>query len=43
MIPISDWLPNALVGLTFTTLGVLKIYGFSKGLSVEAGNLLLAG
>jgi hypothetical protein len=32
MIALSDWLPPALVGVTFTTLGLLKIYGFKKGI-----------
>jgi hypothetical protein len=32
MIALSDWLPPAAVGATFTTLGVLKVYGFSKGI-----------
>ena len=29
---LSDWLPAVTVGLTFTTLGALKIYGFSRGI-----------
>jgi len=32
MIALADWLPHAAVGSTFTTLGVLKIYGLSKGI-----------
>lgn len=32
MIPFSDWFPLAAVGGTFTTLGLLKVYGFSKGI-----------
>ena len=31
MIPLPDWLPQALVGLTFTALGIMKIYGWRKG------------
>jgi hypothetical protein len=30
MIALSDWLPLAAVGGTFTTLGLLKVYGFRK-------------
>ncbi len=30
MIPLSEWLPPASVGLTFTTLGSLKVYGLSR-------------
>lgn len=29
---ISDWLPNALVGVTFVSLGLIKIYGWRKGI-----------
>jgi len=29
---LSDWLPPAAVGLTFTALGAFKIYGFSRGI-----------
>ena len=29
---LSDWLPPAWVGLTFTALGTFKIYGFSRGI-----------
>lgn len=32
MIPISDWLPLVCVGGTFTLLGLLKVYGLSKGI-----------
>jgi hypothetical protein len=32
MVSISDWLPNALVGVTFTTLGLAKVYGWRKGI-----------
>lgn len=32
MIAFSDWLPLAAVGGTFTTLGLLKVYGLSKGI-----------
>ena len=32
MPPLSDWLPSATIGVTFTVLGVLKIYGFSRGI-----------
>jgi hypothetical protein len=32
MPPLSEWLPNALVGITFTTLGLLKVYGWRRGI-----------
>jgi hypothetical protein len=32
MIHFSDWLPYAVVGVTFTTLALLKVYGFRKGI-----------
>jgi len=32
MIALSDWLPPAGVGGAFTTLGLLKVYGFRKGI-----------
>jgi hypothetical protein len=32
MIALSDWLPLAAVGVTFTTVGLLKVYGFRKGI-----------
>jgi hypothetical protein len=32
MVSLSDWLPNAVVGVTFTTIGILKVYGFRKGI-----------
>ena len=32
MISLADWLPNAAVGVTFTTLGCLKVYGWKKGI-----------
>ena len=31
MLPVSDWLAPALVGTTFTALGVLKLYGLQRG------------
>ena len=31
MISIADWLPPAVVGTTFTLLGVLKLYGLARG------------
>jgi hypothetical protein len=32
MMRLSDWLPLAAVGVTFTTVGLLKVYGFRKGI-----------
>ncbi len=32
MTSIPDWLPLAAVGAVFTTVGLLKVYGFRKGL-----------
>jgi len=32
MIPFSDWFPNALAGVTFMSLGLLKLYGWRKGI-----------
>jgi hypothetical protein len=29
---LADWLPNILVGLTFTTFGFLKVIGWKKGI-----------
>ena len=31
MISFAEWIPPALVGLTFTLIGSLKLYGLSKG------------
>jgi hypothetical protein len=32
MIAFSDWFPNALAGVTFVSLGLVKIYGWRKGI-----------
>ena len=32
MIEFSDWFPNALAGVTFVSLGLIKIYGWRKGI-----------
>jgi hypothetical protein len=32
MIALADWLPLAAVGVIFTTVGLLKVYGFRKGI-----------
>ena len=32
MAALADWLPPACVGIAFTTIGALKIYGFSRGI-----------
>jgi hypothetical protein len=31
MTSLADWLPPAVVGVTFTLLGCLKLYGLSRG------------
>jgi len=31
MIPLSEWLPPAVVGTSFTALGAIKVYGWRKG------------
>jgi hypothetical protein len=31
MLSLSDWLPPAVVGVTFTLLGSLKLYGLVRG------------
>ena len=36
---ISDWLPPAPVGTSFTTLALCKIYGFARGSSVVGVSL----
>jgi hypothetical protein len=32
MFPVADWLPPALVVVTFTPLGAFKLYGFRRGI-----------
>jgi len=32
MITLSDWVPNAVVGVTFLSLGLIKVYGWRKGI-----------
>jgi hypothetical protein len=32
MIAASDWIPLAMAGGIFTTLGIAKVYGFRKGI-----------
>ena len=32
MIPLAEWLPLAVVGVTFTVFGCLKLYGFVAGI-----------
>ena len=32
MLAFSDWFPLATVGLTFTTLGSLKLWGLNRGI-----------
>jgi hypothetical protein len=32
MLPFADWFPLALAGVTFTTLGALKLYGLRRGI-----------
>jgi hypothetical protein len=31
MISYTDWLPPAVIGVTFTLMGLLKLYGLWKG------------
>ena len=31
MTTFPEWIPPASVGVAFTTIGLLKVYGFSKG------------
>jgi hypothetical protein len=31
MLSLADWLPPACVGVTFTAFGILKLYGFFRG------------
>jgi hypothetical protein len=37
MLAFSDWLPQATVGLTFTILGSLKLWGLRRGIVGGAG------
>jgi hypothetical protein len=32
MISFTDWLPPAVIGVTFTLIGSLKLYGLAKGI-----------
>ncbi len=32
MIPLADWFPEAVVGLTFTLLGGIKLWGLNLGI-----------
>lgn len=32
MISLHEWLPPAVVGITFTTMGCLKVFGWTKGI-----------
>jgi hypothetical protein len=32
MVPFADWFPLLFVGSTFTSLGLLKVYGRSRGI-----------
>jgi len=29
---LADWLPHAVVGVTFTVFGLLKLYGLRRGI-----------
>jgi hypothetical protein len=31
VLPISEWLPQAIIGVSFTALGGLKFYGLWRG------------
>jgi tellurite resistance protein TehA-like permease len=37
MIALPDWFPPAVVGVTFMTVGLLKVYGLRKGVVGGAG------
>jgi hypothetical protein len=37
MLTFSDWFPLATVGLTFTILGSLKLWGLNRGIVGGAG------
>ncbi|MFO0890556.1 MAG: hypothetical protein U0790_15610 [Isosphaeraceae bacterium] len=37
MLAFSDWFPLATVGLTFTTIGLLKLWGLRCGIIGGAG------
>ncbi len=37
MAALADWLPSAVVGLSFTVVGALKLYGLSHGVIGGAG------
>ena len=37
MTTFPEWLPPAAVGATFTTIGLLKVYGLSRGVVGGAG------
>jgi hypothetical protein len=37
MIALSGWLPLGAVSVSFTTVGILKVYGFRKGTVGGAG------
>jgi hypothetical protein len=37
MVPFTDWFPLSMVGAAFTTLGLLKVYGFTRGIVGGAG------
>ena len=37
MLPFSDWFPLATVGLTFTLLASLKLWGLNRGIDGGAG------
>jgi hypothetical protein len=37
MITVADWLPLAAVGLTFTILGSLKLWGLKRGIGAGGG------
>jgi hypothetical protein len=32
MIPFADWFPLLCIGITFTTIGLLKVYGFKHNI-----------
>ena len=41
MVTFADWLPPAIVGVTFTVIGCLKLYGVYHGIEGGPGQPLV--